>query len=721
MVALIARHMEAEVGSLYVLRPGEILELAATEGLAPDAVHHTRLRVGEGLVGIIAARARSLALADAQAHPDFAYRPETGEEAYSSLMGVPVLRGGRVLGVLVVQNVQPRDYTEEEAEALETVAMVLAEALAGSALSGGPGAADGDLMPARLGAIALTEGLGMGRAVAHRRGVAIARVVAENLDDELERLAVAMERMHKALDATLERSDLAGRGEHWEVLETYRLIARDQGWSRRIEDAIRGGLTAEAAVQKVLSDTRARMEQVTDPYLRERLSDLEDLGSRLLRHLPGLEGGGAASELPEAAVVMARNMGPAELLDYDLDRVKALVLSEGSPNAHVAIVARALELPVVGRCAEALTRIWPGDLVIVDADNGQVFARPGQGVRDSFAEALEARGRRRLDLAATRDLPAVSLDGTRIELDANAGLLIDLPHARENGAAGIGLYRTEVPFMVRDRFPDIDVQTRFYRRVLEDMDGKPVTFRTLDVGGDKVLPYWDSGAEENPAMGWRAIRVSLDRPLLLREQLRALVRAAAGRPLRVMFPMISEVSELDRARALLDREVESARGQSQAMPSSIEVGVMLEVPSLLWQLPAVFSRVDFVSVGSNDLLQFLFASDRGNARLAGRYDLFSPAALALFKWLVEQADAAGTPISLCGELAGRPLEAMALIGCGFRRLSMPPPAIARVRSMVRSLRLAPLAGYVDRLASGSGSSARETLRHYARDHGVVLD
>ncbi len=719
IVALIAGQMTAEVCSLYLLRPGDVLELFATKGLKPEAVHMTRLRLGEGLVGDIAARARPLALADAQAHRNFAYRPETGEEIYRSLMGVPILRGGRVLGVIALQNVERRDYAAEEVEALETVAMVLAEGIAGSGLAGSAESVP-SLQPARLPAAMLSEGLGMGAAVMHQRGIVITRIVAEDPEQELDRLSQSLAAMQASLESVFNRSELAGAGEPREVLETFRLFSEDRGWLNRIQDAIRSGLTAEAAVQKVQSDTRARMEQISDPYLRERIVDLEDLAYGLLHHLLGDEDRAASSGLPAESVLVARNLGPAELLDYDPSCLKAVVLAEGSPNAHVTIVARALGLPVVGRCPEALTRIWPGDFLVVDADHAQVLARPGHAIRETFAESTAARSRRQQDLADIRDLPAVSADGVEISLNANAGLLIDLPQVRDSGAEGIGLYRTEVPFMVREAFPDVGAQTRLYSSVLDGSGGLPVVFRTLDVGGDKILPYWGGSAEENPAMGWRAVRVTLDRPVLLREQLRALIRASQGRPLHVMFPMVSRVGELDQCRALLEQELALARDEGRELPERVRVGVMIEVPALLWQLSAVFERVDFVSVGSNDLLQFLFAVDRGNPDLAKRYDVLSPPVLKLFKWLVAEADRAGKPITICGEQAGRPLEAMALIGCGFRNLSMQPSSIPRVKAMLRSLAVGSVSAYVDFLAKQTCLSVRERLRHYARDRGVVL-
>ena len=717
---LIANEMVAEVCSLYVQRAGEVLELFATRGLKPEAVHFTRLRVGEGLVGQIAATARPWALADAPSHPSFAYRPETGEEIYRSLMGVPILREGRVLGVLVVQNRTQRHYTDEEVEALETVGMVLAEMLAsGGVLDPEESklAESTDLLPIRLTALTLNDGVAMGQAVPHARGIIISKIVAENPLEETARLQRALNELRESLESLFARAELASLSESNEVLETYRLFAADHGWVARIEEAIASGLTAEAGVQKVQNDTRARMAQVTDAYLRERLYDLDDLALRLLQHLTG-----AAlrpEELPDDMILIARNLGPAELLDYDRRKLKGVVLGEGSPTAHVAIIARALGIPMVGRCPEALERIRPGDQLIIDGPNGQLLVRPRENIRQRFQEALADRQARQRLLAATRDLPAISRDGVAVSLLINAGLLVDLSGLKESGAQGVGLYRTEVPFMVRDAFPTLAEQRDLYARVFELAEGRAVTFRTLDIGGDKALPYWSGGVEENPAMGWRAIRIGLDRPYLLRRQLRALIEAAAGRPLNIMFPMIADVAELKSAQALLQREVAEAlaRGLDVAPP---RVGAMLEVPALLWQLPQLLAEVDFLSIGSNDLLQFLFASDRGNPLLARRYDPLSPPVLRLLRDLARAAGEAGVALSLCGDLASHPLEAMALLGCGLRVLSMPPPSVAGVKLMLRSLSVGAVTRLIDELLERPDHSLRGQLQGYAHDRGIVI-
>ena len=721
VVTLIAADMVAEVCSCYVMRAGEVLELFATEGLKKTAVHKTRLRVGEGLVGDIAAHARPLALADAQAHPMFAYRPETGEELFHSLMGVPIIRAGRVIGVLVVQNRTMRHYTDEEIETLETVAMVLAELVASGELVNREELVpvDGNaLLPLRIEGIKLNAGVGIGIAVLHQPRITIRRLVAEDPEVELERLRSALAGIKNALDELFSRPEMRD-GEHRDVLETYRMFTEDKGWLGKISEAIRSGLTAEGAVQKVHDDMRARMSQITDPYLRERLHDFEDLANRLLQHLSGEEGT-IRGELPADAILIARTMGPMDLFDYDPKRLRGLVLEEGSPTMHVAIVARALDIPVVGRAKEVLDKVEALDPVIVDGDNGQVFVRPSDDIRDIFSDAIVQRQERAAHYASLRDLPAVTRDGVKVKLMMNAGLLLDMSHLQDSGADGIGLYRTELPFMARSSLPDVAAQTLLYRKILDQAEGKPVVFRALDVGGDKILPYWNPYEEDNPALGWRSIRITLDRPAVLRHQLRALLRAAVGRELRLMFPMIAEVAELVQARRILDLEIERERALGHPLPERVKVGTMLEVPALAFQMDALLPLVDFVSIGSNDMTQFLFAVDRGNPRIAERYDALAPGMLTFIRYVAGKCEAAQVPLSVCGEMAGRPLEAMALIACGVRILSVASPSIGPVKTMIRTLEVAPVRAYLGGLLRSPDRSLRDKLKSFAIDHGVVL-
>jgi phosphotransferase system enzyme I (PtsP) len=724
LVRVIAGEMVAEVCTVYVMRAGEVLELFATQGLNPSSIHVTRLRVGEGLIGEIGAHARVLNLSDAPAHPQFAYRPETGEDPFRSFLGAPIVRGGRVRGVIAVQNVAERVYSEEEVEALEMIAVVLGELIAGGDLVSPEeriSAQGNAILPLRLTGVAINAGLAMGVAVLHQPRVSIPQMFADDTKAEQARLRDALSAMHRALDDMFSDQRLDGGGEHREVLETFRLVAEDRGWLRRMAEAIDGGLTAEAAVQKVQDDMRTRMRVATDPYLRERLYDFEDLGNRLMQHLSGDSRGAARDALPDDVVLIARNMGPAELLDYEPRRLRALVLEEGTAASHVAIVARALDIPVVGRVPDLLSRVDPHDPVVVDGDNAQVFVRPNEDVQQTVAETIHMHEERRRIYRARRNDPPMTMDGERISLNLNAGLLIDVQQLADTGADGIGLYRTEIPFMVRSEFPSVESQRDLYASVLNQADGKPVMFRTLDIGGDKQLSYFHDVADKNPFMGWRAIRVALDRPSLLRHQLRALISAAKGGELSLMFPMVSEVAEFEAARNLLEKELARAEAAGGILPAKARVGAMLEVPALLWQMAPLLRRIDFLSVGSNDLFQFLYAVDRGNPRVSDRYDVLAPGVLRMLRDLARQCRAAGVPLSLCGEMAGHPLEAMTLIGLGFRSISMTPARLGAVRAMTRTLRIKPLAAYLDQLLESPDHSLRGRLRAFARDHGVTID
>ena len=722
IVSIIAANLVADVCSIYILRAGDVLELFASHGLAPEAVHRTRLVVGEGLVGTIAAQGEVINTSDAQAHPDFVYRPETGEEVYHSFLGVPIVRSGRVLGVLVVQNRTRRVYDEDEVEALQIIASVLAEMLGSGGIVDPARYGDVGLKPLeslRLEGVRLVDGIGIGRAWLHEPRVEVVTIVADDPTRELHRLEEAIDALRRNLDATLERSD-PGFGEHREILEAYRMFADDSGWQRRIREAVETGLTAEAAVRRVQEETRLRLGHASDPYLRERLTDLDELANRLLLHLAGRDPAREAAALPPDSIIVARNMTAAELIEYDREKVRGVILEEGSTTAHVTIVARAFGLPMIGRVEGAMAQIEAGDLIALDGDHGQAFVRPGEDVLESFRRVARSRAARSQALEAVRGEPAVTRDGIAISLNINAAFLIDIGEIANTGADGCGLFRTELAFMSRRSWPDWRSQAGYYARVLDRAGGRPVVFRTLDVGSDKQLPYWRLAHEENPAMGWRGLRMSLDRPRILREQLRALLYAARGRSLHVMFPMVSEVDEFVRARRLLDLELARAAAAGWEAPSRLEVGAMFEVPALYWQLEALLGMVDFLSVGSNDLVQFLFASDRGNAALVDRYDVLSPAALRFLRDLVEKCRAAGVRLSICGEMASRPLEAMALIGIGVRHLSLAPSEIVPVKAMLRSLDVGRTAGFLLRLLGRPERSLRRYLRAYAQDHGVVL-
>ncbi|MDG1707818.1 MAG: phosphoenolpyruvate--protein phosphotransferase, partial [Emcibacteraceae bacterium] len=669
VVHLVASNMVAEVCSAYFIRGGDTLELFATEGLNAEAVHNTRLRVGEGLVGLVASTGTSLNLDDAQSHPKFAYRPETGEEDYKSLMAVPILRIGRVVGVLVVQNKVSRHYSEEEEEALQTVAMVLAELVVSGDLITSQDQNDGNTdraMITRFEGTVFAEGLAEGVAVMHEPRAEIIQHLSEDYDQQKNRLVDGFDSLNKKLDEMMSAEDIVHHGEHREILDVYKLFARDKGWRTKIENAIESGLTAEAAVEKVQFENRTRMMKTEDPYLRERLSDLDDLANRLIRHLIGLAGTAAEKTLPDDAIVIAQNMGPAELLDYDRDKLKAVILQDGASTSHVAIVARALGVPMIGQVDKGLLDIDEGVSIIVHGIDGEVYIAPPPEILESYRDAIADRAELLASYEDLYDKRVITKDGVEIDLVVNGGLAMDIQGMHRTGANGVGLFRTEFQFMISETLPRIHPQAEFYKSIIEAAGDKPVTFRTLDIGGDKEVSFLKREKEDNPALGWRAIRIALDRPALLRYQLRALITAAAGTTLHVMFPMITNVAEFKLARSILDKELERHQKNKRPMPTGIKVGTMLEVPSLVWQLDHLLPLVDFVSIGSNDLMQFFYAADRDNPKLNNRYDTLSQPALNMMKYIVDKCEEHDVLLTLCGEVGGKTVGALALLAIGFR-------------------------------------------------------
>ncbi|KQR75631.1 phosphoenolpyruvate--protein phosphotransferase [Rhizobium sp. Leaf341] len=724
IVRQIAQNMVAEVCSVYVLRSDGVLELYATEGLNKDAVHLAQLQMGQGLVGTIAASARPLNLSDAQSHPAFTYLPETGEEVYHSFLGVPILRTGRSLGVLVVQNKASRTYRDDEVEALETTAMVLAEMVATGELKKitRPGLELDLSRPVTIEGSGFNEGVGLGYVVLHEPRIVVTNLLNDDTDKELSRLGEALGSLRISIDDMLSRRDVSMEGEHRAVLEAYRMFAHDRGWVRKLEEAIRNGLTAEAAVERVQSETKARMMRLTDPYLRERMHDFDDLANRLLRQLTGYGARVSDKDFPVDAVVVARAMGAAELLDYPRENIRGLVLEDGAVTSHVVIVARAMGIPVVGQAAGAVALAENGDAMIIDGDDAKVHLRPMADLQRAYEEKVRLRARRQEQFRALRGVEPVTKDGSRIRLQMNAGLMVDLPQLDESGAEGIGLFRTELQFMIASTMPRMEEQEAFYRNVLKQAAGKPVTFRTLDIGGDKVVPYFRAAEEENPALGWRAIRLSLDRPGLLRTQLRAMLRASAGQELRIMLPMVTEVFELKAVRELLQKEIQRQSKVGEQLPRKLQFGAMLEVPALLYQLDELMSEVDFVSVGSNDLFQFTMAVDRGNSRVSDRFDVLSRPFLRMLREIVRAGERNATSVTLCGEMASKPLSALALLAIGFRSLSMSPTAVGPVKAMLMATDLARLSPALNALLDDTKETRtpRELLKAFAAENDIPV-
>ncbi|WP_149589118.1 phosphoenolpyruvate--protein phosphotransferase [Tabrizicola flagellatus] len=703
---LIADSMGTEVCSIYLFRDPETLELCATEGLKKEAVHQTRMKLGEGLVGRVARTGQPVNTADAPNERGFRYMPETGEELFSSFLGVPIQRVGEKLGVLVVQSKTARQFSEDEIYALDVVAMVLAEMTELGAFTSGDGAMRAlHKQPVMIRGSSGQEGAAEGRVWLHEPRVVVTNPVADDPLTEIDRIRAAVGELRVSIDDLLEAQQLDK--EQKQVLEAYRMFAHSRGWLRRMEEDIMRGLSAEAAVEKEQSAARARMEQVPDPYLRERLQDLDDLSNRLLRILTG-QGQDTGAEMPDNPVLVARNIGPAELLDYGR-KLKGVVLEEGSVGSHAAVVARALAIPLVINADRIVAEALNGDPILVDGDQGIVHLRPEETVARAFRDKIAMQAEAQKRYASLRNLPATTLCGTTISLHMNAGLMADLPSLEGSGADGVGLFRTELQFLIRSRMPQRAELAALYARVMDAAKGKRVAFRTLDIGSDKVLPYMKPPEEPNPAMGWRAVRVGLDKPGVLRMQLQALIRAAKGRPLTVMFPLVTEMSEFQQARSYALRELHREKSLGHPVPERIEIGAMMETPSLAFAPKSFFELTDFVSVGGNDLKQFFFAADRENELVRRRYDTLNLSFLSFLEQVVARCAETGTPLSFCGEDAGRPIEALALAAIGFRTLSMRPASVGPVKALLRRVDLTEARKVIDRARAEGAESARPLL------------
>ena len=709
---LIADSMGTEVCSIYLFRDDETLELCATEGLKPESVHQTRMRMGEGLVGRVARTGEVINTPNAPAERGFRYMPETGEERYSSFLGIPIQRLGEKLGVLVVQSRDARQFSEDELYALEVVAMVLAEmAELGAFVGEGAALSARHQQPVVFRGTCGQEGAAEGRVWLHEPRVVVANPIADDPHREFERLHEAVDQLRIGVDQMLEMSK-SGDKDQLQVLEAYRMFANSRGWMRRMEEDISRGLSAEAAVEKEQSLARARMDQVQDAYLRERLADLDDLSNRLLRILTG-QGANTGAEMPPDPILIARNIGPGDLLEYGRS-LKGIVLEEGSVGSHAAIVARALAIPLVVHAGHIATEALNGDHILVDGDQGMVHLRPEDTVVSAFRDKVAMHAQAQQQFASIRDLPAQARCGTTISLHMNAGLMADLPSLAGSGAEGVGLFRTELQFLIRNQMPKRSELSALYSRVLDSAKGKRVAFRTLDIGSDKVLPYMKPTDEPNPALGWRAIRVGLDKPGVLRMQLQALLRGAKGRPLTVMFPFIAQYEEFAAARNELDKAIAREERLGHQLPASIEVGAMVETPSMAFAPKRFFDEVEFVSIGGNDLKQFFYAADRENERVRRRYDTLNISFLSLIERIVERCNESGTPLSFCGEDAGRPVEAICFAAIGVRTLSMRPASIGPVKSLIRKVNLEEIATLIRHARDSGATTVRPAIVEYLK-------
>lgn len=708
---IIASGMECEVCSIYLFRDEQTLELCATTGLRADAVHKTRLRNGEGLVGRVARRGFIINTANAPKTPGFRYMPETEEEAFLAFLGVPIKRLGKDLGVLVVQSQEERMFTSPEIHAIEIVAMVLAEmAELGVFVGDSEPLTKPHTRPQMFSGTSAQEGAAHGKVWLHEPRVVITNPIAEEPTKERARLKKAIDALRISVDEMLSHADTINR-EQYAVLQAYRMFANSQGWYNRMCSSIAGGLSAEAAVEREQTNARIKLMKSPDPNLRERLHDLNDLSNRLLRILTG-QGKKTGATIPENPVLIARNIGPAELMDYGR-KLHGIVLEEGSIGSHATIIARAWGIPLIINTAQIIDEALNGDDIIVDGMQGLVHLRPDENVVSAFNDKIAMHAEAQKRFHSIRTLPAESQCGKKIKLYMNSGLIADLPSLQSSGADGVGLFRTELQFLVQSAMPKREELVQSYSRVMHAAGDKPIIFRTLDIGSDKILPYMRKVDEPNPALGWRALRVGLDKKGIMKMQVQALIRAAAGKTLRIMFPLVSHYDEFKAARAEIMRTLQGEKKLGHKVSNALKIGAMLETPSLAFAPDAFFEEVDFISIGGNDLKQFFFAADRENERVRKRYDVLDSGFLNFLRIIIKRAKKAKTPLSFCGEDAGKPLEALCLTAIGINQLSMRSASIGPVKAAIRGNNLDEIAGIIDDIDKKEGGSVREQVKAHS--------
>ena len=721
IMSVIAREMQVDAASCFINIDDNYLELFAAHGFAPDAMHKVSLRIGEGLIGGIAKDCRPCVVSDYKKHPRYVHKSDLGEDDYKSFLGVPLIRRNKAIGVLVVESKDIREYTDREQETLETIAMFLADMVTSDEMGEYKKTLikeRGLITRERIKGLSLSKGYGLGNAVIHRRRHAVTKIFTEDKEKELDRLTAAHQQMNADLDAKFNSTKL-GIGEHMDILDAYLMFAKDKGWFKKIADNVMSGMTAEAAVERSYEDMWNRLSATKDPYLKERLHDLRDVADRLQSYLSGDFGESGKSD-SDNIIIIAQSMGPAELMDYDYTKIRGLIIEDGTPTMHVAIVAKALNIPVIAKIKGLFEEVKSGELIAIDGNEGYVYLQPSDDIQRKFKNKIEENQKLQARFAELKHHLSKSLDGVKIGHYINVGLAFDLDCIESTNCDGVGLYRTEIPFMASDVMPDVERQISYYKELMDKAGKRKVIFRSLDVGSDKLLPYWAGLSEENPAIGWRSIRITLDRRAILRKQMRAFIEAAAGKELNVMFPMISDLAEFEEAKETLMLELEKEKRFNRPIPAKVNVGLMVEVPSVIFQLDEILQKADFVSVGTNDLAQFVFACDRGNPRLTERYDVLSAPFLRLMKQIADKAAQHKVYCSVCGEMASNPIEAMALIGLGFRNLSSSGSSYGRVKCMIRSLNVEDITDYMHLLLNSSKKTLRPQLIAYAYDHGIEI-
>lgn len=687
LVASVREATGTEVCSVYLLdERSNRLVLMANEGFNPESIGVVSMTFDEGLVGLCASREEPINLQDAATHPRYRYFPETGEERYNAFLGVPIMNRRKVLGVLVVQQRENRRFDEGEVAFMVTLSAQLSGVVAHAKVLGqlevvrGSRTAQTQIYQGTTGATGVT----LGRAVVLYPPADLDQVPDRSVDDvdaELALLQQALEAVREDVRALDERMADSLMPEERALFDVYLRMLDDNALGGEIAERIEAGNWAQGALREVIDEHMQNFALMDDPYLRERMSDVRDLGLRLLSQLQQQETEDTR-EFPENSILVGEDISTAMLLEAPLDKVSGVVAATGAANSHMAIVARALGIPtVVGVSDLPVTSLDDAEM-IVDAYLGRVFVQPSRVLRKRYKDIIKEEQQLVAGLDAYKQRDAMTPDGRRVALHVNTGLMADVARAKDRGAEGVGLYRSEIPFMLRERFPGEEEQRQIYRQQLEAFAPRPVTMRTLDIGGDKDLPYFPI-EEDNPALGWRGIRITLDHPEIFMVQVRAMLKAASGlNNLQILLPMVTTVSEVEDAVALIHRAVAELQEENEFEVTLPRIGVMIEVPATIIQIADLTKHCDFVSIGSNDLTQYLLAVDRNNARVAGLYSQYHPAVLRAVRYVVSEVHRAGKTVSICGEMAGDPGTAILLMAMGFDMLSMSASNLLKVRKTI---------------------------------------
>lgn len=722
IVAEVKAAIHTDVCSVYMtdhLRGEHVL--MATDGLRPGAVGKVRLKFGQGLTGLAASRAEPVNVENAPAHPAFRYIAATGEAPFHGFLGVPIIRRRKVLGVLVVQQREQRKYTPDEESFVVTLAAQLAGCINQAEIRQALERLDDDALSDTLflEGVASARGLALGEAVVVFPATALNLVPdkdIENPEAEASRFRQAVATELAELQRLSERMRLLLSPGDRALFDAYALLLSSDSLVNGTLERIQAGNWAPGALRATVLEYANIFAEMDDPYLRERAADILDLGQRLLDRLQ--EAQAVNRHYPDHTILMGEEISVSQLLDVPPEKIKGMVSVRGTGTSHVALLARGLGIPAVF----GVSNLPPGRLngreVVVDGYTVRVCIQPSPALRQEYQKLIAEEAELSRDLQHLRDLPAETPDGHRLELHANSGLFADIAAARNSGVQGVGLYRSELHFFLRDRFPGEDEQATLYTRVLRIMDPHPVVLRTLDIGGDKPLPYFPI-SEQNPFLGWRGIRISLDQPDLFKTQLRAMLRAAAVYPnLAILLPMISSVGELREALELL-RCAEAELREDGVTVQPPRVGIMVEVPSAVYQIDALVRMVDFVSIGSNDLTQYLLAVDRNNDRVAKLYDPLHPAVLMAIRHVIERCQIAGRPVSVCGEMAGDPASALVLMAMGVDSLSMNLGSVLKIKWLIRSIRYEAAQDFLaEVMALDHAAAIRERANAFLDQHGL---